>query len=208
MPRDPPQLCGWGALRYAWVSTAHRPVSSWVKRSEIELRSSAERKRWQDLGRCFAQDDTRRQSGINHWQNRHAHGIMRKKVRFTKRRTVMNNSIVDGMKKEGKPFRNITIVAFVLFALTFLYPYVNNKSYLDKDVLIMLTAFLMYGLFSLYCWLYAATYRVEFNESKILLKTLFRKVEINLCDIEKYTCARYRKSVFYQFHFFTLFWLL
>ena len=114
----------------------------------------------------------------------------------------MNNSIVDGMKKEGMPFRNITIVAFVLFALTFLYPCVNNKSYLDKEVLIMFTAFLMYGLFSLYCWLYAATYRVEFNESKILLKTLFRKVEINLCDIEKYTCARYRKSVFYQFHFF------
>ena len=114
----------------------------------------------------------------------------------------MNHLIVDGMKTEGKPYRNMAIVSFVLFALTFFYPLVNNTSWADKKVLIMFTAFLTYGLLSLYCWLYTVTYQVSFNESKISLKTLFRKTEINLCDIEQYSCARYKKSVFYQFHFF------
>ena len=44
---------------------------------------------------------------------------------------------------------------------------------------------------------------MRYNYSdKILLKTLFRRVELNICDIEEYTCNRYNKSVFYQFNLF------
>lgn len=114
----------------------------------------------------------------------------------------MDNKIIDGMKKEGKPFRNITIVALTLFSLTFVYMYVNNKNLQDKIVLSMLLVFLMFAIIGLYGWLYSAKYSVEIDDEKILLKTLFRKIELNICDIEKYTCNQYKKSVFYQFNLF------
>ena len=60
----------------------------------------------------------------------------------------------------------------------------------------------MFGTFGLYGWLYAVTYKVEFNGDKVYLRTLFKKIELNIDDIEKYTVRRYRKSVFYQFNLF------
>ena len=42
----------------------------------------------------------------------------------------------------------------------------------------------------------------EFDNEKVCLKTLFRKIELNICDVKKYTCSRYRKSEFYQFDLF------
>lgn len=36
-----------------------------------------------------------------------------------------------------------------------------------------------------------------------MLRTLFRKVDINISDIKNYTCNRYRKSLFYQFNLCT-----
>ena len=57
-------------------------------------------------------------------------------------------------------------------------------------------------MFGFYVWLYAIKYNLKINKEKIVLRTLFRKVEINICNIEKYTCKRYRKSVFYQFNLF------
>lgn len=43
---------------------------------------------------------------------------------------------------------------------------------------------------------------MEFDNEKVFLKTLFKKIEFNICDVQKYTCNRYRKSVFYQFNLF------
>lgn len=114
----------------------------------------------------------------------------------------MDNKIVDGMKKEGKGFLKLTIFAIILFALTFVYMYINEKNFQDKAVLSMLMAYSMFSLFGLYGWLYAIKYRLEFDSEKVYLKTLFRKIELNICDVKKYTCNRYRKSVFYQFDLF------
>ena len=114
----------------------------------------------------------------------------------------MDNKIIDGMKKEGKGFFWLAIFATILFALTFLYMHVNEKNFQDKVVLSMLMVYSMFSLLGLYGWIYSIKYRVEFDNERVYLKTLFRKIEFNICDVKKYTCNRYRKSVFYQFNLF------
>ena len=114
----------------------------------------------------------------------------------------MDNKIIDGMKKEGKVFFWLAIFATILFALTFLYMHVNEKNFQDKVVLSMLMVYSMFSLLGLYGWIYSIKYRVEFDNERVYLKTLFRKIEFNICDVKKYTCNRYRKSVFYQFNLF------
>ncbi len=114
----------------------------------------------------------------------------------------MDNIIIDRMKKESKLARNVMFFSFALLLLTFVYMYVNNKSLQDKDVLFMFILFFCLGMFGFYVWLYAIKYNLKINKEKIVLRTLFRKVEINTCNIEKYTCKRYRKSVLYQFNLF------
>ena len=114
----------------------------------------------------------------------------------------MNNKIIDGMKKESKYCLIFSAVVLILILLLIPYIYLNNKNLMDKNVLVMFIGYLMFLFFGLYGWLYAFTYKVEFNNEKINLRTLFRKKELNVCDIEKYTCKRYRKSVFYQFDLF------
>ena len=71
-----------------------------------------------------------------------------------------------------------------------------------NDILCIFLVCVIFGTFSLYGWLYAIKYRVEFDNERIYLKTLFKKIELNICDVKKYTCNRYRKSVFYQFNLF------
>ena len=114
----------------------------------------------------------------------------------------MNNKIIDGMKKESKYYLIFSAVVLILILLLIPYIYLNNKNLMDKNVLVMFIGYLMFLFFGLYGWLNAFTYKVEFNNEKINLRTLFRKKELNVCDIEKYTCKRYRKSVFYQFDLF------
>ena len=112
----------------------------------------------------------------------------------------MNNKIIDGMRKEGKPFRNIMLFGYIFAILMPLSIYLmNNDKYSDKDIILFAIAGVMFGTIGLYGWLYSIKYRLEFDNEKVYLKTLFRKIELNICDIEKYTCSRYRKSVFYQF---------
>ena len=114
----------------------------------------------------------------------------------------MYNKIIDGMKKEGKSFLRLAIFSTILFVLTFIYMYVNERNFQDKVLLSMLIVYSMFFLFGLYGWLYSIKYRVEFDNKRVYLKTLFRKIELNICDVKKYTCKRYRKSVFYQFNLF------
>lgn len=115
----------------------------------------------------------------------------------------MDKQIIDGMKKEGKPFRNIMLFGYIF---TIIMPtticLMNNDRFGNKDIILFAIAWFLVGTFGLYGWLYAVKYRVEFNDEKIHLKTLFKKIELNIDDIEKYTCNRYRKSVFYQFNLF------
>ena len=115
----------------------------------------------------------------------------------------MDIQIIDGMKKEGRPFRNLMIFCYILTVLAPLFvSLINNEKYIGKDIVLFAVTWFMFGSIGLYGWLYALKYRVEFYSDKILLKTLFRRVELNICDIEEYTCNRYNKSVFYQFNLF------
>lgn len=115
----------------------------------------------------------------------------------------MNDKIIDGMKKEGKPFKYVMIFGYVFAILMLLSNYfIFVEKYSDADILKIFIICLMFGTFGLYGWLYSLTYKVEFNDDKVYLKTLFKKIELNINDIEKYTVKRYRKSVFYQFHLF------
>lgn len=115
----------------------------------------------------------------------------------------MNNKTIDGMRKEGKPFRNIMLFGYIFAILMPLSIYLmNNDKYSDNDIILFAIAGVMFGTIGLYGWIYAIKYRLEFDNEKIYLKTLFRKIEINICDVKKYTCTRYGKSVFYQFNLF------
>ena len=115
----------------------------------------------------------------------------------------MDIRIIDGMKKEGKPFRNIMLFGYIFAILMPLSIYLmNNDKYSDKDIILFAIAGVMFGTIGLYGWLYSIKYRLEFDNEKVYLKTLFRKIELNIGDIEKFACNRYRKSVFYQFNLF------
>ena len=115
----------------------------------------------------------------------------------------MDIRIIDGMKKEGKPFRNIMLFGYIFAILMPLSIYLmNNDKYSDKDIILFAIAGVMFGTIGFYGWLYSIKYRLEFDNEKVYLKTLFRKIELNIGDIEKYACNRYRKSVFYQFNLF------
>ena len=114
----------------------------------------------------------------------------------------MEKGIIDGMKNEGKPFRNLMIFSYVLTVLMPLFTYLMNNCKYSRDMLFLAIAWFLFGTFGLYGWLYAIKYKVEFNEEKVYLKTLFKKIEFNIRDVEKYICNRYRKSVFYQFRLF------
>ena len=110
--------------------------------------------------------------------------------------------IEDGMKKESKLSLILIILGYgvtILILLCWLFGLEEE----NIKAIIMLCIFqFMLGTFGLYSWLYAIKYKLEFDNEKIHLKTLFRKIELNVKDIEKYTIKRYRKSEFFQFNLF------
>lgn len=69
-----------------------------------------------------------------------------------------------------------------------------------KDLVKIGLLFGAFGCLFLYGYLYARKYSVTVTKEKIELKTLFRHVTVNLCDIKEYNFKRYMRSVFYQFH--------
>ena len=100
----------------------------------------------------------------------------------------MNDKIIDGMKKEGKPFKYVMIFGYVFAILMLLSNYfIFVEKYSDADILKIFIIYLMFGTFGLYGWLYSLTYKVEFNDDKVYLRTLFKKIELNINDIKKYT---------------------
>ena len=113
----------------------------------------------------------------------------------------MDKYIVDTMKKESKWFFFLMLFGYVILALILVGMKINNTGWGDNIVQIAIGFFA--GSFGLYGWLYGITYKVEISQEKVLIKTLFRRFDINIGDIETYTCERYQKSVFYQFNLFT-----
>ena len=112
----------------------------------------------------------------------------------------MNIIIKDDMVKESKVWKNPMIIFFVLAALFPLVLIWNNIKTIE--FILGEVFFILVGCYFLYGYLYAYKYKVVVTDEKVYLKTLFRKIELNICDIKKYTCNRYRKSVFYQFNLF------
>ncbi len=116
----------------------------------------------------------------------------------------MNNKMIDGMKKEGKPFLRVMIFSYIMTILMPLAIYLtHNERYTNKDILLCGIIWVIIGSFCLYGWLYAVKYRLEFNDEKVYLKTLFNKIELNISDIKNFSCKRYLKSSFYQFSLYT-----
>lgn len=112
----------------------------------------------------------------------------------------MEYKIVDGLKKEGKPCIAITIVSVVLLLLKLVYMYVDKKGLQVKEELPILLGYFAFAIIGLYCWLYSIKYQVCIDDKRILLKTLFKKETIDICNIENYFYKRYKKSKFYQFY--------
>ncbi len=66
----------------------------------------------------------------------------------------------------------------------------------------MLLICLLVASIGLCGWLYSIKYEVVIDDKHILLKTLFRKLELNISDIKKFSYKRYKKPNFYQFILF------
>lgn len=104
--------------------------------------------------------------------------------------------IEDDWKKEGKKGIALLIFCIVMIIITVLSEYKKTPL---KDIIFNCSFYFLCGAITLYCILYSIKYKVKISNEKILLKTLFRKREVNINEIKYYTCKRYRKSVFYQF---------
>lgn len=113
----------------------------------------------------------------------------------------MNNKIIDGMKKESKLYRNFLIFLIILIIGELIFILTDKQTI--KDTLIIILFYFFCSLIFFYGWLYNAKYKIEIDESKICLKTLFTKIELNMSDIKNFSCKRYLKSAFYQFYLYT-----
>lgn len=103
----------------------------------------------------------------------------------------------DDMVKESKTWKNPMLLFFVLavlFPLTLIWNNIKITEFILGEVF-----FLIIGSYFLYGYLYAYKYKVVVTNEKIVLKTLFKNVEVQFKDIKNYNCKRYRKSEFYQF---------
>lgn len=110
----------------------------------------------------------------------------------------------DNMKKESKKFILLIIICYAFSIIMPIAIILTKNEFFQKLDIILISLFcFMIGSILLYCWLYAIRYSVEVTEEKVILKTLFRKVDIDFKNITDYSNNRYKKSVFYQFRLFT-----
>ena len=107
------------------------------------------------------------------------------------------NIIKDDMVKESKMWKKPMVFFFVLVAA---FPSVLIWNDIEAtSIIVVELLYLLIGCFFLYGYLYTCKYKVLVTSEKIVLKTLFKKVEVLLKDIKSYNCKRYKKSEFYQF---------
>ena len=112
----------------------------------------------------------------------------------------MDIILKDDMVKESKTWKNPMLLFFVLavlFPLTLIWSNIKITEFILEEVF-----FIIVGSYFLYGYLYAYKYKVIVTNGKIVLKTLFKNVEVQFKDIQNYYCKRYRKSEFYQFYCF------
>lgn len=109
----------------------------------------------------------------------------------------MDIIIKDDMVKESKAWKNPMIIFFALAALFPLVLIWNNIK--TTEFILGEVFFILVGCYFLYGYLYTYKYKVVVTNEKIVLRTLFKSVEVQVKDIKTYNCKRYRKSEFYQF---------
>lgn len=105
--------------------------------------------------------------------------------------------IRDNMTEESKIWKIPMIWFFILaalFPLVLIWNEIKTIEFVLGEML-----FVLLGSYFLYGYLYTYQYEIIVTKEKIVLKTLFERIEIEFEDIETYTCKRYRKSRFYQF---------
>ena len=108
--------------------------------------------------------------------------------------------IKDDMVKESKAWKNPMIIFFVL-AVLFPLVLIWNDITIDEFVFGEIF-FILICCYFLYGYVYTQKYKVVVTNEKIVLKTLFKSVEVQFKDIKTYNCKRYGKSEFYQFYLF------
>ena len=63
-------------------------------------------------------------------------------------------------------------------------------------------AVIIYLIYILYWWFCVKKYRIEIDDGKVYIETLFERMEIQMKDIEKYSYKRYRRSPLFKFYLF------
>ena len=100
----------------------------------------------------------------------------------------MENIINDDMVKESKIWKLPMILFFVL-AVIFPFVYICNDIKIAEFILGEVF-FLSIGCCFLYGYLYAYKYKILITNEKIVLKTLFKSIEIKFKDIKSYNFKR------------------
>ena len=108
----------------------------------------------------------------------------------------------DDMVKESKTWKNPMLLFFVLavlFPLTLIWNNIKITEFILEEVFFLIVAE-KGAVIPQYKTVGAAGADIcAFVNEKIVLKTLFKNVEVQFKDIKTYNCKRYRKSEFYQF---------
>ena len=111
----------------------------------------------------------------------------------------MNTLIVDDTKKESKWCGIIAVFIYMLAFLSPLASLTDRENYPLKDSLIIAIFYFVLATFVLYCWLEARRYRIEITESRIKIRTLFKKKEILFSSFIKCTYKQVSIFGFYRF---------
>lgn len=106
--------------------------------------------------------------------------------------------VKDNMRKESKRFLIIATVCLLLSVLTPI-AYVLNANTSSWDFIKICLMYAIFGVACLFMWVSAKRYELLITQERAIIRTMFRKYEIDLHNVMAYTCKRYRKSEFYQF---------
>lgn len=105
------------------------------------------------------------------------------------------NFIEDNLKKESK---RVLLTFILCYIAALIFPLLYYIDYDMDDILFFSILFFVMGCYSLF----GLKYQVSISQETIIIKTLFKKIEIHVSDIETYTYKRYnRSSILYAFKF-------
>ena len=111
----------------------------------------------------------------------------------------MNVLIVDDTKKESKWCGILAVFIYLLAFLSPLDSLTDRENYPFGDAIISSIVYFVLATIVLYCWLEGRRYRIEITESRIKIRTLFKKKEILFSSFIKYTYKQVSIFGFYRF---------